>query len=441
MRRRFVARRQSLLAIFVLPLAACVLYSGVSITPLFLLPSDIWRPTTNVVELVEAGDYPRVLELARSPQMRGSRSSRELAAIGAAELASGRFPEAKEHLLAALQLKPFRDDAASIAWNLSQVEYLDNNHAESLRWAREAIQYGMGIRQWHLDFLDALSREKVYEFVGASQTAVPMGVHDPDIPRVDVELNGSHLTAAFIDSGAVVSIISRRLASQMALRPLGTFQGTFFGLLGEPITVSFGIIDSMRLGEIEIRGIPVAIMPDEKLDFVVVKRERFKMDLLLGANFLKEFRVELDYDTPELILSAIEQRAPAANQNLFFVGFRPFVHATINRKGWYPFILDTGSEITFLNEGELGGTRIRTATKIHGALLQGLGGAKKHGAKVEDVEIGVDRWAGKFRNLPLYSSEKSNALGIVGEDFLRNFRVVIDFGTMRVDLYRAGQFR
>ena len=102
------------------------------------------------------------------------------------------------------------------------------------------------------------------------------------------------------------------------------------------------------------------------------------------------------------------------------------------------FLLDTGSEVSFLNEGQLGNLPIQVfAPKAHNATLQGLGGAKKRGAKVENVEIGIDRWAGAFRDIPMYEpppQEKGLASGIVGENFLKNFVVTIDFGRMRVDL-------
>jgi hypothetical protein len=60
----------------------------------------------------------------------------------------------------------------------------------------------------------------------------------------------------------------------------------------------------------------------------------------------------------------------------------------------------------------------------------------KRGAKIEDVEIGVDRWSGKFKTIPMYSAEEKESVGIIGQNFLKNFDVVIDFGRMRVDLTR-----
>jgi hypothetical protein len=56
---------------------------------------------------------------------------------------------------------------------------------------------------------------------------------------------------------------------------------------------------------------------------------------------------------------------------------------------------------------------------------------------VEDVEIGLDRWAGTFRTIPMYDAgpaEHDRTSGIVGENYLKNFVVTIDFGRMRLDL-------
>jgi hypothetical protein len=191
-----------------------------------------------------------------------------------------------------------------------------------------------------------------------------------------------------------------------------------------------------------IANVPVAIMPDNKMRFLVSGKKEFKMDFLLGANLLKEFRIELDFRRNTLTLNRVPPaaRRPVADQNLFIEQFRPAVRATVNRHGWFLFILDTGSEVTFLNSRQLGSLPIQLfAPKVHNATLQGLGGAKKRGEKVENVEIGVDRWAGTFRTIPMYdATDNERATGIVGENYLKNFDVVIDFGRMRVDLAPIG---
>ncbi|MEA2415584.1 MAG: gag-polyprotein putative aspartyl protease, partial [Thermoanaerobaculia bacterium] len=266
---------------------------------------------------------------------------------------------------------------------------------------------------------------------------VPLRIGRPDVPRVEVTVNKTKNVIAIVDSGAVMSIVSRKFADSVPIRKLGNFEGQFTGLLGEPIQVQFGIIESLQIGRMIIENIPVAIMPDDKMKFIVTGKNEFSIEFLLGAHLLKETRIELDFRRNQATFTHLTaaDRIAAPDQNLFWDHFRPTVRGVINRKGWFVFVLDTGSEVTFLNSAQSSSLPIQLFTKAHNATLQGLGGAKKHGDKVEDVEIGVDRWAGTFRTIPMYDAGASERTsGIVGENYLKNFIVTIDFGRMRLDL-------
>ena len=419
--------------------AGCALYSEVSISPLLVPMTNIDRggdPTS----MLRKADYVRLIEVAPSVEAKRNHSAQELLAVGQAEVISGRYDVARRHLRAAIDLNPFHTTYADIAWALSQLEFQSNNFEAALDWAHIAVEHGLVIKQWHMDYLTALANVDVYRVTGVQSDRMPMHIGRPDVPRIDVKINGRRDVVAIVDTGAVISIVSRSVATELGVRKLGNFQGTFYGLLGEPIGVQFGLLDSLQLGRMNIANVPVAIMPDDKLKFLISGQPEFKMDLLLGANLLKEMRIDLDFRRKQATFTHLTaaDRRPAADQNLFITEFRPSVRGFINRRGWFMFLLDTGSEVSFLNEGQLGNLPIQVfAPKAHNATLQGLGGAKKRGAKVENVEIGLDRWAGVFRDIPMYEPpphEKGLASGIIGENFLKNFIVTIDFGRMRLDL-------
>ncbi|HJQ40404.1 MAG TPA: aspartyl protease family protein [Thermoanaerobaculia bacterium] len=434
-------RTKVLVVVLLLVAAGCALYSEVSVGPLNLLPSNIERGS-DLQSMLRKSDYLRAMEMAAVIDSRSRPNAADLSLLGSAYLAAGRLDEARGRLRAALDLEPFRTTYAQVAWDLSQVEYLANNYESSLEWAKIASERGLNVRKWHIDYLASLAQVPAYQFSGRGRDRLSFKFSKPEVPRVQVRVNGSKEMEAIIDSGAVLSIISERFAASLPVKRLGSFEGTFFGLLGEPIQVHFGLLEQLELGEIVIRNVPVAIMPDAKMRFLISKSEQkeYRIDFLLGSNLLKEFRLELDFGSHHVTfhkLTAADRR-PDPEQNLYFHGFRPHVRGAINRRGWFIFILDTGSEITFLNESKLAQLPVQLFnTGAHSATLQGLGGAMKRGAKLEDVEIGVDRWGGKFETLPMYSSDdKENAVGILGQNFLKNFDVVIDFGRMRVDLNR-----
>jgi len=434
-------RKLTLGATFTLLFSGCALYNDVTISNLTVLPTQIDRGS-DLQSMLRKADYLRAVEMMPVIDARQSKNASDLALLGEAELAAGRYDAARRHLRAALDLDPFRTTYANIAWDLAQVEYMSNNFASSLDWAQLAVSHGLNVRQWHLDYLAALSDVEVYRSVGLPSDTLPMRASRPDVPRIDVKLGKTHTVNAVIDSGAVLSIVSQRLATQMNVKKVNRLPGIFYGLLGEPIDVDFGVIDSLELGDIALENVPIAIMPDEKMRFMVNDKREFRMDFLLGANLLKEFRTDLDFARGSVTFTRLTSadRHPDPNQNLFIEGFRPMVRGTVNRRGWYMFVLDTGSEVTFLNESELPNLPINQVTPhMHAATLQGLGGAKKHGAKLEDVEVGMDKYAGLFKTVPMYASgEGEHSAGIIGENFLKNFRVVIDYGRMRVDLIRGG---
>jgi predicted aspartyl protease len=421
-----------------LSLAGCALYNDVSITPLIMTPATIDRGS-DVQQMIGRSDFLRAIELTSAIETKPRQSSAELSALGTAELAAGRYDAARRHLRQALELEPQHLIYANIAWELSQLEYMCNNHAASVEWAMVASEHGLAIKPWHLDYLRALATTQVYRSTGATRDRVSLRTGHPDVPRIDVKLNG-RLAPAIIDTGAVLSIISERLAASHSVEPLGKFTGTFFGLLGEPIPVRFGLLKSLSIGNIVLENVPVAIMPDNQMSFLIRDRKPFTIDLLLGTNLLKEFRLDFDFRKSQLTFTYLQpaDHNPDPDQNLFFTNFRPLIRGTINHRGWFMFLLDTGSEVTFLDEAQLNQVRLGAfMPRIHNALLQGLGGSEKHGTKLDNVEIGVDRWAGVFRNMPMYTSSQTNGTcGIIGQNFLTSFRMTLDFGRMRVDLQR-----
>jgi hypothetical protein len=432
-----------LVALVVLAIAGCALYSDVTIVPLSVQPANIDHPS-DLTSMIRKADLVRAVQLAPTIEAKHNRSAQDLAALGSAEMISGRYDDARRHLRAAIDLAPFRTTYSTIAWDLSQLEYMSNNFEASLDWAHIAAEHGMVIKKWYTDYLAALAGVNVYQVSGKRTERISMRASHPDVPRVEARLNKTKSVTGIIDSGAVTCIISQQLATQLGVKPFGDFQGTFTGLLGEPIPVHFALLDSMELGDMIVSKVPIAIMADEKMKFFITGKKEFRIDLLIGTNFLKEFRTELDFRRNLVTFTALTSadRHPSPDQNVFIEAFRPAVRGTINRHGWFMFILDTGSEVTFLNEKHIEDLPIQLlAPKVHSAMLQGLGGAQKHGPKVENVEVGFDKWAGVFHNLPMYdSNEADRTAGIVGENYLRNFIVTLDFGKMRLDLTPINPF-
>lgn len=107
---------------------------------------------------------------------------------------------------------------------------------------------------------------------------------------VSVTLNHTNKANLILDTGATNTVISRRLAHSMALRPVSN---AVVQTVGGMIAVNIARLQSMRVGEAEIADFPVIIH-----DFSTDPR----YEGLLGMDFLGRYKMGLDVQRQVLIL-------------------------------------------------------------------------------------------------------------------------------------------
>jgi predicted aspartyl protease len=107
---------------------------------------------------------------------------------------------------------------------------------------------------------------------------------------VPVTLNGVLNAKLALDTGATITVVSRRIARSLALSPLGTSRvGTVGGIVNLPLAR----LGSLKVGEAEVQDLVVSIhdfSPDPRIEG------------LLGLDFLKNFHVSLDVKRNLLVL-------------------------------------------------------------------------------------------------------------------------------------------
>src|SRR5688572_30894958 len=60
-----------------------------------------------------------------------------------------------------------------------------SNFELSLDWAKIAVDRGLNVRKWHIDYLTALTQQPIYQFSGASSDRL-------GLDRKSTRLNSSH---------------------------------------------------------------------------------------------------------------------------------------------------------------------------------------------------------------------------------------------------------
>jgi hypothetical protein len=363
------------------------------------------------------------------------RSPSLLALYGKALLARGDFHAAWPVLERARSLESRAARRGEIAWTLSQGALLWNDFASAHDYAEIAVQEGYGLVPGFLRFLSAMRDVDVYAGPPIGEThGAAFDMRTFQLIRLPVRVNGLE-SAAVVDSGAVYSIVTESFAREAQLRRIPDSKAFGRGLHKKEFPVTFGVIEALDFAGFSLRDVPVMVMPDEALAFET-SRGPFPVAVVLGLHLLKEFSVEIDYHGRRLELTRTDYRLPKreTDQNLFFSRGRLFVRTTINRGGFYAFLLDTGSEPTLMTSAGLVRAKLPASNKLFPKRVYGIGKTQVEWGLIREVSIGIGEFAVRFRDLVVKDDEDAFESGIVGTSYLQNFRVRLDFARMILTL-------
>lgn len=268
------------------------------------------------------------------------------------------------------------------------------------------------------------------------------GTENPLI-LVPAHVNGHGPYEFILDTGAGTSLLSPRLADGLGIVTGGAREG--IGAAGR-VSVSLGRVDSLAIGE--ARGGPMPIAVTAELD-AIGAAVGHRIDGDIGYDFLRAFRITLDYQRRVVRLAqgsyevAGEGSAGHAEIPFRLAGsVKPLVlvPAHVNGSGPHAFVLDTGASATVLSPALAAELRIETSASEPltggGGTLQatvGRAGSLTVGsAELRDVTVMVADFLvelGKVAGAPLE--------GILGYNFLRHFRVTLDYPKGVLWLVRA----
>jgi predicted aspartyl protease len=255
-----------------------------------------------------------------------------------------------------------------------------------------------------------------------------------------VQVNGEGPFEFILDTGAGTSLLSSEVGQKLGIPIIGSKEGQS---AGGAISVSLAKLSSLAVGSAKLDNVDVGLVDLSHIG----KTVGAKIDGDLGYNFLKHFRITLDYRKSEIRLddpkrfelagksaavTEVAMRLANPAKPLILVD----VHA--NGRGPFQFAIDTGTSTTAITP-EL--------AKQLGVASSPIGPATTGGAHV-DVAAGVLQ---SFRvggaaidNMAVIVADfftmLSNALGakldgIVGYNFLRNYKVALDYPNETLSLF------
>ena len=288
-----------------------------------------------------------------------------------------------------------------------------------------------------IQFYRQLAGLRVHQVGGPPATVVSFQLGSDRRPYVRVKLNGRD-SIFVIDTGSGFTVISKDAAKRFGVTEIargGKSQGV--GGSGK-FQIVYGLIKSLEIGEAKIRMIPCFVRPFHG------ERDRIpdeKADGFIGLSVLSHFLTELDYKANLMRLDRSDDRtAPAAAPGVTLVPFRTTQNGLISVETEFdgnPFvnaILDSGASSTVISEAAV--ERLNMGDQIIKGQTTSVIGAAGITENVRMLFIRncrvADQLQSNLRALVLdfgaiNETSGFEQSGILGGDFLRHFRLTIDF--------------
>jgi hypothetical protein len=147
---------------------------------------------------------------------------------------------------------------------------------------------------WNL--MKAFGAEAPYQidWHGKNRTTIPFVLTDP-LPVISVEINGKQINA-LIDTGGELFYLDEALASSLGIKAVARQVEPYAG--GKTVEVGYGRADSLTLGDISVKSIPIKLGPIQRIKL----NDQVTVSGILTTGVLQQFLSTIDYPEGWLIL-------------------------------------------------------------------------------------------------------------------------------------------
>ena len=377
---------------------------------------------------------------------------KEALAFGAAaeiDYYEGRAREAHVKALHAYNLDPDEPDfLVTLARASSRLERFSDAadaYEQFLRIAPKTDHERRERIQGLIDFYRQLVGIEVHEVGGASSTNVPFDLGADRRPYVKLKVNGRDATFV-IDTGSGFTVLSKESAKRFGVSEIAR-GGKSQGVGGDgKFSIIYGLVKSLQLGEAKLRSVPCFIRP-----FHGTKERpgEIRSDGFIGLSVLAHFLTELDYKDSVMRLNRqTEKSLPLqASVDETVIPFRTTqnglisIETELDGNHRINAILDSGASSTVISTAAV--ERLKMRDQIIKGQTARVIGAAGISDNVELLFIRNCRVAGLSQNnmralvLDFGAINETSGFeqsGILGGDFLRHYRVTIDFSRAQVTL-------
>ena len=421
-------------------------------------------------------------ELSYAVAKEEPKNSYALAVLGATMLSAGRFKDARLFFINSIRL----DRAESLAWaGLGMVDFYENDISESLANLQEAVYRDPGeadylyalaqvssraekyaeAAQAYEDFLkisrnaDDERRERIkgliaflrylggktslYDAAGADTTRVAFEL-EGNRPYIKMRVNGRPEEYRFVlDTGSGISVISEETARALKMRPVA--KGGFAkGIGGDgKFQIVYGFAREMSIGDVIVRNVPVYIR----------KFHSPGVDGYIGLSLISKFLTTVDYGDLSFALQRRSDETAAAEVpggvslplRLTSSGFLSGEVQVEGIESPLNFIVDTGASVSVISDDIAALDAVAPHVRNEKMRVVGSAGVAEDVPSFLLPKISFGSHSSKgitaiALDLDLINEASGfEQAGILGGNFLRNYRMTFDFKNSKVTFVSINQ--
>jgi predicted aspartyl protease len=255
-----------------------------------------------------------------------------------------------------------------------------------------------------------------------------------------VRLSGKGPFDFILDTGAGMTILAPEISRTLEIKSTGSKEGR---TAAGAVKVELGRVDSVSVGSATVTDLPVAITDLSHISRTIGA----KIDGDLGYNFFKHFRLSIDYRSKQATIVRPSPRAdarkPAARAEVKLRLASPtkpliLVDTLVNGRGPFQFAIDTGTSTTAISPElavDFGLSVAPLSPVTTGSSTISVSAGQVDSLAIDGVSIpNVAVIVGDF--LAMLSQVLGVKLdGIIGYNFLKEFKVVLDYpgGILRLE--------
>jgi len=406
------------------------------------------------------------------------KNARAFSVLGATLLTAGRFTDARVLFLNAIKL----DRKQDLAWaGYGMLDFYENKIADSLQNLREAVfhepaepDYLFALAQIsaraekyteaaeaYKDFLSVASSAdadrrarirglisflrflgqagKLYTLTGKDQASVPFELVG-NRPIIKMYINGRDEPLRFVlDTGSGISVISDQTAKKLGVRSI-TKGGFARGIGGDgKFEIVYGLLNEVKIGDVALRQVPVYLRK--------FHNESHQVDGYIGLALISKFLTTIDYGSQTFSLTRKSDDRKEFTENSEGVSLplrltsSGFLSGEVTLEGVVAplnFIVDTGASISVISSDVAQGDSMSSFIGTEKLRVIGSAGVTDGVQTYNLPKVTFGQHTRKdimavALDLDLINEASGfEQSGILGGNFLKNYRMTFDFKNSRV---------